>query len=63
MNTSPVWRLHVVRLGNPRHPEPQQKALAVGYRHDWMARHWWCDVAYWRVCLIRRHVARRWGLL
>lgn len=50
---SPVWRLHVVRLGF--------SVWDAGYKKDWMARHWWLDCGRWRVCLIRRHV-RRWGL-
>lgn len=52
---SPVWRLHVVPLGS--------RCWDAGYRHDWMARHWWLDCGRWRVCLIRRHVKTRWGLL
>jgi hypothetical protein len=51
---APVWRLHVVRLGYPM--------WDAGYRRDWMARHWWLDVWRWRVALIRRRTARRWGL-
>lgn len=54
MGRSRVWRLHVSVLGFPY--------WDAGYRHDWMARHWWIDVCYWRVCLIRRHVARRGSL-
>jgi hypothetical protein len=55
MGRSRVWRLHVVRLGF--------SMWDAGYRRDWMARHWWLDIGRWRVCLIRRHVVRRWGLL
>lgn len=57
---SRVWRLHLVRLGQPN-PDRPVWHRAVGYKDDWMARHWWIDLFHWRLCLIRRHVQRTTG--
>lgn len=54
---SRVWRLHVVRLGQP-HPDQPVFYRNVSYTRDWMARHWTLDLWRWRICLIRRHVVR-----
>lgn len=40
------WRLERVTLS--------QRQWAYGHTHDWMASHWYVDLGWWRLCLIRR---------
>lgn len=49
MRISNRWRFSLVRLGMAN--------WSAGFRHDWVARHWWLDFGWFRACVIRRHSA------